>query len=150
MNEIGIFNETKEEIKELETVRKLLEYAVKEEKVTNAIFNVIVVDNEKIHNINREYRGKDAVTDVISFALEDEREFIQPKDMPRILGDIYISIEKAKQQANDYGHSLTRELSFLSLHGLLHLLGYDHIKKEDEIIMFERQELILNGFGIER
>ena len=68
----------------------------------------------------------------------------------RLLGDIYISIDKAKEQAIEYGHSLLRELSFLSIHGLLHLLGYDHMKKEDEEVMFKKQEDLLNEFGITR
>ena len=87
-------------------------------------------------------------TDVISFALEDDKTFNRT-DI-RILGDIYISIDKVKSQALEYGHSFKRELYFLCIHGLLHLLGYDHMTKEDEKIMFERQERVLDGFGIKR
>ena len=139
-----LINTTNVMIEELEKVNELISYAVKREKLENAIFNVIIVDNNKIHELNKEYRGIDRVTDVISFALEDEKEentFLNK----RILGDIYISVDKAKSQSKEYGHSLIRELSFLSVHGLLHLLGYDHIEKEDEKIMFEKQELILAG-----
>lgn len=149
MNEIGIFNETEEAI-DLETLRKLMEYATEKENVENAIFNIIFIDNEKIHKMNKEYRGIDRPTDVISFALEDDDTCIQIEDAPRMLGDIYISTEKAKEQAEEYGHSFKREISFLAIHGLLHLLGYDHMEKEEEKIMFERQELILDGFGITR
>ena len=134
-------------IEELEKVNELISYAVKREKLENAIFNVIIVDNNKIHELNKEYRGIDRVTDVISFALEDFHDI----DLEiRMLGDIYISYEKAKEQADYYGHSYLRELSFLTIHGLLHLLGYDHMKKEDEEIMFKKQEVILNEFGISK
>jgi probable rRNA maturation factor len=118
------------------------------QKVSNAIFSIIFVDNEEIQRINREYRGIDRVTDVISFALEDN------DDMEvagiRVLGDIYVCIPRMKEQAINYGHSEKRELSFLTVHGLLHLLGYDHQTKDEEEIMFGLQELILNGANITR
>ena len=142
-----VINETNYDIKEIETIVKLLDYVVKRENIEEALFNVIIVDNDKIHEINKTYRNVDRVTDVISFALEDE-PFINT-DI-RVLGDIYISYDKAKEQSEEYGHSLLRELSFLTIHGLLHLLGYDHMEKEEEKIMFEKQELILNEFGISR
>ena len=142
-----LINTTNVEIEELEKVKELISYAVKREKLENAIFNVIIVDNVKIHELNKEYRGIDRVTDVISFALEDFHDI----DLEiRMLGDIYISYEKAKEQAIEYGHSYLRELSFLTIHGLLHLLGYDHMKKEDEEVMFKKQEVILNEFGISK
>ncbi len=150
MNQIGIFNETDEKIEELEMLHDLLEYAAKIEKVEDALFNVIIIDNEKIRQINKDYRGIDRETDVISFALEDDTKCVQFENEPRVLGDIYISLEKARKQAISYGHSFKREICFLALHGFLHLLGYDHMKKEEEKIMFERQELILDGFGIKR
>ena len=114
----------------------------------NAMFNVIIVDNNKIHELNKEYRNIDRETDVISFALEDDKTF-NLKDI-RVLGDIYISIDKARSQAKEYGHSLKRELCFLCVHGFLHLLGYDHMKKEDEEVMFKLQEEILDSYGIKR
>ena len=142
-----LINTTNVMIEEVEKVNELISYAVKREKLENAIFNVIIVDNNKIHELNKEYRGIDRVTDVISFALEDFHDI----DLEiRMLGDIYISYEKAKEQADYYGHSYLRELSFLTIHGLLHLLGYDHMKKEDEEIMFKKQEVILNEFGISK
>lgn len=142
-----LINTTNVMIEELEKVNELISYAVKREKLENAIFNVIIVDNNKIHELNKEYRGIDRVTDVISFALEDFHDI----DLEiRMLGDIYISYEKAKEQADYYGHSYLRELSFLTIHGLLHLLGYDHMKKEDEEVMFKKQEVILNEFGISK
>lgn len=148
MNKFEIINETNEKIKELLEVEKLLEFALKYQKVENAIFNIIIVDEETIQNINREYRGKDNITDVISFALEDDESFIETDF--RILGDIYICLNRAKSQATEYGHSFLREISFLTIHGLLHLLGYDHMNENDEKIMFSLQEMILNEYGIKR
>ena len=124
-------------------MRKYLKKCLKEEHVKNAEFNVILVNNNEIKKLNKEYRNIDKETDVISFALEDEKEEIINSNK-RVLGDIYISIEKAKKQAKEYKHTLRRELSFLCVHGLLHLLGYDHMSKEDEKVMFEKQELILD------
>jgi len=148
MNSFEIINETNEQIQELETVKKLVEFALEYQNINNALFNIIIVDEEKIHEINREYRGKDCVTDVISFALEDDDTFIDTDF--RVLGDIYICIEKAHSQALEYGHSFLRELSFLTVHGLLHLLGFDHMEKEEEDIMFELQERILSEYGIKK
>lgn len=148
MNNIEIFNETNETIEELETIEKLVNYAIEHEKLNNLEFSIIIVDNEKIHELNKNFRGIDRPTDVITFALEDNEDF--PKMETRVLGDIYISLDKAKGQAIEYGHSFLRELAFLSVHGFLHLLGYDHMKEDEEKIMFSKQEEILNGFGIKR
>lgn len=148
MNNYEIINETKEEIKELEEVKKLVDFALDYQKVKNSIFNIIIVNQDKIQELNKNYRNINRVTDVISFALEDDNTFIKT-DM-RVLGDIYICIEKAHSQALEYGHSFLREISFLTIHGLLHLLGYDHMKEEDEKIMFKLQEMILNEYGIKK
>ena len=147
--ELEIFNQTEEEIRELDTVRKVLEYACSKEKLDNVVFNVIIVDNPYIHELNKNYRGIDRETDVITFALEDEEDISEPNGV-RMLGDIYISIDKAKAQAEEYGHSLLRELSFLAVHGFYHLLGYDHMVKEEEEIMFQKQEEVLHECKIER
>ena len=149
MNKIEIFNETNEEIKELETVEKVLYSAMDKEKLKDTSFNLIIVDNKYIHELNKEYRAIDRETDVITFALEDEDTLIVG-DNQRILGDIYISIDKAKSQAEEYSHSLLRELSFLAVHGFYHLLGYDHQNKDDEEIMFKKQEEVLESYGIRR
>ena len=109
----------------------------------------VLVDDERIHEINREYRHIDRSTDVISFAMEDNDQFYV-EGMPRTLGDIFISVDHAKKQAEEYGHSLRREMCFLFTHGILHLLGYDHMKKEDEEVMFKLQEEILDSYGITR
>lgn len=143
-----IYNETNEEIEELETIKKLMSFAIKYENLENVEFNIIIVDNEYIHTLNREHRGIDRETDVITFALEDYED-ITYEDY-RLLGDIYISIDKARSQAKEYGHSFLRELSFLAVHGFLHLLGYDHMTEEDEKVMFARQEMILDEAGIKR
>lgn len=122
----------------------------------NCAMSVIIVDNEEIQNINREYRQKDAVTDVISFALEEsvvEDDFpaIQEvMDESRELGDIFVSFQRAQEQAVEYGHSFKRELGFLVVHGFLHLNGYDHMTDEEEVEMFDLQRDILDGFGLVR
>ncbi len=112
------------------------------ENIKNASFSIVFVDNEKIQELNKNYRGIDRVTDVISFAFEDNMDF-QFDDL-RILGEIYICIPRMIEQAKEYGHSETRELAFLTVHGLLHLLGYDHMTKEDEEVMFKIQEEVLD------
>lgn len=146
--EIGIFNQTDEKLdKELDELKDMLSDFCKREDLGNVIFNIIIIDNPTIHKINKEYRDKDAPTDVISFALEDDKTVIEP-DGVRILGDIYISIDKVYEQALEYGHSFKRELSFLAVHGLLHLLGYDHMEKSDEEVMFKKQEEVLNYYEI--
>lgn len=145
MNSVEIINETDENI-DINDLKKTIDYALSYEKVCNGIMNVIIINNDKIHQINKEYRGIDRPTDVISFALEDDKTFVNTEF--RVLGDIYISIDKVHEQALAYGHSPRRELSFLTVHGLLHLLGYDHMKEEEEKVMFGKQDEILNNLGI--
>ena len=108
--------------------------------------SIILVDAEEIHQINRDYRNIDRPTDVISFALKDSDDefFIDEVDLE--LGDIFINIEAVVNQAKEYGHSECREISFLCTHGILHLLGYDHMNEEDEKVMFGLQDVILDGF----
>lgn len=109
----------------------------------------VLVDDERIHETNREYRHIDRSTDVISFAMEDNDQFYV-EGMPRTLGDIFISVDHAKKQAEEYGHSLRREMCFLFTHGILHLLGYDHMTDEQEKEMFGLQDQILGALSIER
>ena len=109
----------------------------------------VLVDDERIHEINREYRHIDRSTDVISFAMEDNDQFYV-EGMPRTLGDIFISVDHAKKQAEEYGHSIRREMCFLFTHGILHLLGYDHMTDEQEKEMFGLQDEILGALSIER
>ena len=132
-------------------IESLLTFAAKKENITEeAELSISFVDEEEIQAINRDYRDKDNVTDVISFSLEEDEPEIEGLDMPRVLGDIIICLEVAKEQAESYNHSLSRELGFLALHGFLHLLGYDHMTEEDEKEMFSRQDEILNEFGLTR
>lgn len=149
MNRIEIFVQVGEEIKELDTVEKVLYSAMDKEKLKDTSFNLIIVDNKYIHELNKTYRNIDRETDVITFALEDEDSIVVGSD-ERILGDIYISLDKAKSQAEEYGHSLLRELSFLAVHGFYHLLGYDHMTEEDEKVMFGKQREVLEEYGITR
>ena len=109
------------------------------------IISVSLVNDETIHQINNDYRHVDKVTDVISFAFNDgeDRDSLYHSHQMVVLGDIYICLNQAIRQAAEYGHSLDREMRFLFVHGLLHLLGYDHMKKEDEEVMFPLQEEIL-------
>lgn len=145
-------NEMTEEAKE--QIEGLLNLAQKKLQITEPCeLSVTFVDNERIQEINREYREKDKPTDVISFALEElgEGEIqISGANMPRVLGDIIISIDKAREQATDYGHSFERELGFLAVHGFLHLLGYDHETEAEEKEMFDLQRSILDEYGLGR
>lgn len=148
MNEFEIINNCNLKIIEIDELNDFVNFALEYLKLKNTYFNIIIVDDVYIHDLNKQYRGIDRPTDVISFALEDDKTFI---DMDfKVLGDIYISIDTAKKQALNYGHSLKRELSFLTIHGILHLLGYDHQNEEDEKKMFDLQELILNEAKITR
>jgi len=152
---IDFIDET-ETLSEEETslVQNILNFAAKKEEVEDdSEVSVTFVTNERIQEVNREYRQKDQPTDVISFALEelgeDEVEIVGGQ-IPRVLGDIIISIDRAKEQAEEYNHSFSRELGFLALHGFLHLLGYDHMEEMDEKKMFQKQKDILDEYGLKR
>lgn len=109
--------------------------------------SVILVNADEIHQINKDYRHIDTPTDVISFALKDSADEIMLDEIDLELGDIFINVEAVIAQALEYGHSECREISFLCTHGLLHLLGYDHMEEEDEKKMFALQDVILDGFS---
>ena len=145
------FNSIYEEYENFEEIYAgLIEKTFKHLKLKfDPIISVSLVDNKFIHEMNRDYRGLDRPTDVISFAFLDneDRQALYKGKEPVCLGDIYISVDKAKEQAEEYGHSLERELSFLFVHGLLHLLGYDHMSEEDEKVMFKLQDEILPKEG---
>ncbi len=129
-----------------EYLNEVLDYAIKKLDIKNSIFDIIFIDDEEMHKLNKEYREIDRTTDVLSFALNDNKHI---DAFVNSLGDIFISIPKMKSQAEEYGHSEKRELSFLALHGLLHLLGYDHtLGKKEEEEMFGLQKEILNELGI--
>lgn len=144
---IGIFNKTEEKI-DKSFVRKVVKHTLKKMEAEKSEVNIIFVGLEEIHEINKTYRNVDRPTDVISFALEDTEDVTVYEE--RVLGDIYICLDKVHEQAIEYGHTEIREMAFLIVHGLLHLLGYDHMIKEEEKIMFGLQEEILNEMGITR
>ena len=143
-----IFNESNKEIKEIDKLQEYMKFVVEKLEIPTAIFNIIFVDNERIHEINKEYRKVDRVTDVISFALEDNPDIVY-EDF-RLLGDIYIAIDVAYDQAIEYNHSREREVCFLATHGVLHLLGYDHMTEDEAKEMFGIQEELLKEYGINR
>ncbi|MBH8597391.1 rRNA maturation RNase YbeY [Thermoactinomyces sp. CICC 10523] len=151
--ELGIELEVTEEEREaISSLEKALQAAADFEELPPVEVAVTIVDNEKIHQLNREYRGIDRPTDVLSFPLwePDEEWVIDEEEEEVMLGDIVISLPKAKEQAAEYGHTLARELGFLAVHGFLHLLGYDHETEQEEKEMFSRQEEILSRIGLQR
>lgn len=140
-----ITNKTNLTIQELKGLDEFVINLVKDFELELAIFSILIVDDKEIQEINKNYRNIDAPTDVISFALEDDKTSLMET---RVLGDIYISIDRANAQAIEYKHSLKRELSFLTLHGLLHLIGYDHMNDADEKEMFALQKEVLAKYEI--
>ncbi|MCA1039076.1 rRNA maturation RNase YbeY [Bacillus infantis] len=152
---IDFMDETNEvKSSHIEQVEKLLNFAAQKENVeAGSELSVTFVTNDRIQEINRVYRDKDKPTDVISFAMEELGEGeteIAGEGIPRVLGDIIISIQRTEEQAGEYGHSFERELGFLAVHGFLHLLGYDHETDEEEREMFGRQKDILDEYGLTR
>ncbi|ATY84441.1 rRNA maturation RNase YbeY [Kyrpidia spormannii] len=155
MNRVAVWVEQERDAQGVPDVERLiaavLEEAASREGVEAAEVSVVLVDDERIHELNRDYRGVDRPTDVLSFAMrEGEGEPVQTEEGRELLGDIVISVETAERQANQYGHSLRRELAFLAVHGFLHLLGYDHQSPEQERVMFGKQEEVLSALGIMR
>ena len=144
-------NNTKEEVN-YKLIENVISEALKYEGVSdNTEISVTIVDNEEIRKINNKFRNIDRATDVLSFPLIDFDNEDLPNDGSKIyLGDIIISIERAKEQANEYGHSLDRDVGFLTAHSMLHLLGYDHMVPEEEKVMFAKQEEILSNLGLKR
>ena len=142
-DKLEISEELIEKIKDI--ILECLDY---EDYDDNYEVSLSFVDNKEIHELNNTYRGVDRVTDVISFALEDGEE-IKNQEI-RVLGDIYIATDVAYEQAKIYGHSRIREICFLATHGILHLLGYDHMDEEEEKIMFDKQKELLESYEITR
>ncbi|MFT9848657.1 rRNA maturation RNase YbeY [Aneurinibacillus sp. REN35] len=156
--DIEFIQEYKSELSQdvLDLLQRALEEAARTEDVEGEV-TVTFVDNDRIHELNREYRGIDRPTDVLSFAMNDEGEeemeiFLEEgmEEIPNMLGDIIISIPKAQEQAEEYGHTFEREMGFLVVHGFLHLMGYDHETEEEEAEMFGKQEDILNRVRLTR
>ncbi|WP_308638862.1 rRNA maturation RNase YbeY [Paenibacillus silvisoli] len=156
-------NQTKIDIPEsfYGVLEQLLQLAGKAEGLTEGEVALTIVDDEEIHQLNREYRNIDRPTDVLSFAMQEETdeelEIIyevedESEQVPfeGMLGDIIISAERAKLQSEEYGHSLERELGFLFVHGFLHLIGYDHQDDASEAVMTEKQEAVLSQLGLTR
>jgi probable rRNA maturation factor len=131
----------------------VLQNALNAHKKSQSEVSVVLVDNQYIQELNSQYRGLDQPTDVLSFAMEEdatEGQDVSPADAPELLGDIFISMERAVEQSKEYDHSLIRELNYLAIHGLLHLLGYDHQTPEDTAAMRVEEEKILAAFQIGR
>lgn len=158
--DLEIYDDTKNVPEEkIKLIEDILNFAGSYLKLPeNTEMSVTLMDNEHIHEINKKYRGVDKSTDVISFAIEeddpDEVPIILPEDeefdIPKNIGDIMVSMDKVKEQAEYLGHSEDRELGFLVVHGFLHLNGYDHMKEEDEKEMFGLQREILDSYGLTR
>lgn len=157
--ELTFFDDTQKVSQEqIDDITAMLEAAAERlELPSDTEMSITFMTNQGIQEINRDYRDKDQATDVISFANEEnmaEEVGIDLSglgmELPRDLGDIMISIERAAEQAEEYGHSYQRELGFLAVHGFLHLNGYDHMTEEDEKEMFGLQKEILDAYGLQR
>lgn len=140
-----------------EIIKKVVEQCFKEEKLTDSklYIEITLTNPEHIHEINKQYRNVDSETDVLSFPMFEKEEIdekIKNNDFPHedILGDIVISIKRVEEQAKEYGHSFERELAYMIVHGFYHLMGYDHIKDEDKVIMRAKEEKVLQTLQINR
>jgi probable rRNA maturation factor len=131
----------------LELIRSAVSAALENGGVRGDVC-VLITDAEEIQSLNRTYRKIDRVTDVLTFPAWEGEAILCPPD--EYLGDIAICFERAAEQAEEYNHSLERELAFLAVHGSLHLMGYDHMTKEDETAMFAKQEEVLVSLGLTR
>lgn len=148
----------------IDLLEVILQKAGEAEGVTEGEVALTFVNDDAIHELNREYRGIDRPTDVLSFAMnesafeeldivyevEDDDEAAELDQLADVLGDIIISVDKAKAQSEEYGHSLEREIGFLFVHGFLHLLGYDHQDEASESVMMAKQEAVLSQVGLVR
>jgi probable rRNA maturation factor len=156
--EIELINEQAEYTigtESLELIRKVLNQAADKQNISSGEVVLSFVDDTTIQHLNKEYRGIDRPTDVLSFAMTEAGEGEMKiagidSDTPTMLGDIIISVPRAMAQAEEYGHSTDRELCFLAVHGFLHLIGFDHGSEEEEQEMFSLQETILEELGISR
>ncbi|MEN3245923.1 rRNA maturation RNase YbeY [Fructilactobacillus sanfranciscensis] len=159
--DLEIYDETNGQVSEdqKKLIKDVLDFAAKKIGLkANTEMSVTMVKNDRIQEINRDYRKVDRATDVISFAIEDENDDEFPvmmsdemkAEIPENIGDIFVSIDKVNEQADFLGHSVDRELGFLIVHGFLHLNGYDHMKPEDEKVMFDLQRKILNEYGLKK
>ena len=151
------YQDIKENQEYEETIKKVIEKCYKEENLLESklIITITLTNNENIKIINKEYRNIDRATDVLSFPMFEKEELdkkIRNKDFLHedILGDIIISVEKVREQAEEYGHSFERELSYMVVHGFYHLMGYDHMEDEEKVAMRKKEDKILNELKITR
>lgn len=140
-----------------EIIKKVVEQCFKEENMEDSklYISITLTTPEHIHEINKQYRNVDRATDVLSFPMFEKEEIdnkIAKKDFEYedVLGDIVISIDQVEKQAKEYGHSFEREFAYMLVHGFYHLMGYDHIKEEDKVIMRPKEEKVLEKLGIRR
>lgn len=134
-----------------ELLEKVVEKSLEVESIDNDIeVSISFVDNDEIRHLNREFRNKDSATDVLSFPQYDDLELLKQENSIVILGDIVISLEKAKEQSIEYGHSFERETAFLTAHSMFHLFGYDHDTDENTKLMRQKEEKVLELLGILR
>jgi len=135
-------------------IEEIVKVALSKENVSeNTEVSIVLVDNDYIQQLNKHYRSVDSPTDVLSFAMQEsicEQDYIEETGQEKLLGDIIISLERAKEQAAEYGHSFEREIGYLVVHGILHLLGYDHENHEEKEIMRKKEEEILKEFDLRR
>jgi len=110
--------------------------------------SLVFVDDDYIHGLNTQYRGVDAPTDVLSFAMQEGEPMPGPDDENTILGDVVLSLQAAERQAGEYGHSFRREAAYLTVHGVLHLIGYDHQSEDERAIMRRKEERVLSLLGL--
>lgn len=159
--DLEIYDETNGQVSENQKklIKDVLDFAAKKIGLkANTEMSVTMVNNDRIQEINRDYRKVDRATDVISFAIEDQNDDEFPvmmsdemkAEIPENIGDIFVSIDKVNEQADFLGHSVNRELGFLIVHGFLHLNGYDHMEPADEKVMFDLQRKILNEYGLKK
>ena len=151
------YQDIKENQEYEETIKKVIEKCYKEENLLESklIITITLTNSENIKIINKEYRNIDRATDVLSFPMFEKEELdkkIRNKDFLHedILGDIIISVEKVREQAEEYGHSFERELSYMVVHGFYHLMGYDHMEEEEKVEMRKKEDKILNELKITR
>lgn len=151
------FLDIEENNKYKELINTVINKCFEEEKLENTklYISITLTTPENIRNINKEYRNIDKETDVLSFPMfeqEEIKEIINSKQhlVEDVLGDIVISVKKVQEQAIEYGHSFERELSYMLVHGFYHLMGEDHIKEDDKVIMREKEEYVLNKLNIVR
>ena len=155
------FEDIDESKEYVDLINKVVKTCFEEENLTktNMYLNIILTNPKKIKEINKKYRNIDKETDVLSFPMFEKEELTQiislsnmkkNADIKEVLGDIIVSIERVKDQAEEYGHSFERELSYMIVHGFYHIMGYDHIVESDKLIMRQKEENILNKLNITR